>query len=418
MASSYSPPDVQVQQLRRTRTSPRLSPQQPLVVVGPARQIVTRAEAGTYEAGEEFQARLPGLAAGATLVDGSVQVLLQAADAEGKSLGIFELSLAAPADCEILADGETLRIFDTVSLEYSLLSARNNDQPDSITNDDAGTGTPDGVWFTDETLDFMSRGIVLDNQTFIQISAPASMAGRYRIIDVVPTGSSVYTVKVMKVDEANVPELDKATTLLAANRPTTRFVYGFPATHFLSTANGGNHTSNVSLGAGDEGVGVTSLLEISSGKTSLDATDIGDLLNPGSVEIPAELSGDEVWFSPADPGDPGTLTGRNLTAWRNALGVLQVGDWVRFTGDFGGGSSTVRDFKVLAIDTSDWEIRLQNPDLTGTGVFTLDLTAGSWPDITSIKFLRVARGRQDQANAAGDVLTGSAQGVPFSIEIL
>jgi hypothetical protein len=413
MASPYSPPDVEVQQLRRTRTSPRLAPQQPLVVIGPARQIVTREEAGTYEAGEEFQARLPGLATGAKLVDGSVQVLLNAVDVDGKALGLFQLSLTNPADAEILADGETLRVYDTVALEYSLLSARNNDQPDSIANDDAGQGTPDGVWFTDEQVDFMSRGVVLDNNTFITISAPASMAGRYRLIDVLPTGNSVYTVKVLKVDESNVPELDKTTTLAAANRPTTRFVYGFPATHFLSTVNGGAHTSNVILSGGDEGVGVTQLLDV-----TLDATAISDLLDPDSAEIPAEMSGDAVWFSPGDPGDPADLTGRNLVLWRTALQTAQVGDWVRFAGDFGGGTAAIRDFKILAIDTTDWEIQLQNPDLTGTGVFTLDKLAGTWPDITSIKFLRVARGRQDQANAAGDYLTGSAQGVPFNIEIL
>lgn len=415
MPSSYSPPDVQVQQIQRTVTRPRLSPVLTLVVIAPARQIVTRGVAGQYEATEEFQARLPDLTEGAIVDASTVQVLLQAKDTDGKALGLFLLDMDG-TDGELLPDGENIRINSDLSIEYSTLSSRNNNQSDSLTDDDTSSGTPNGIFFTDLEVDFLGRGAVLDNQSFVVIESPQSMAGRYRITDFLPTGNVVRTVRLLKVDEDNTPEVQKAGNIDASALPTSEIVYGFPANHQLGTVAGGSHTSNtVSPG---EGIGVTELLEIDTGITSFDATAITALLGPADISIPSATSGDAIWFTPGDPGNPLTLTGINLPLWRKVFEVVQVGDWMRFQGDFGGGSADIRDFKIIDIDVEDWEIRIQNSDMGGSGTFVLDLGAGTWPDITAIKFLRVARGRQDQANAAGDYITGVAQGVPFQIEIL
>jgi hypothetical protein len=416
MPSSYSPPDVIVEQHQRTRTAPRLAPQLPVVVVGPARQIVTRESAGTYEAGEEFQARLPGFATGALLDSDSLQVFLHAYDANGIYLGLFAIDMGT--DGELLPDGETIRLYDTLSLEYSILSNRNNDQPDTLTNDDRAFGEPNGVWFTDEDVDFLGRGASLNSDTFLVIDSPSSMAGRYRVTEFVPSGDRVHTVKLLKVDANNVAELQKAVEIDAAALPSSRFVYGFPTDHFLGTAAGGTNTSNLTAGTVGYGIGVDDIVTISTGKTELDATDIADILADGAINIPDQLSGDAVWMSPGDPGDPATLTGVNTPAWQDALNAAQVGDWVRFTGDFGGGSDEIRDYKIIAIDLDDWEIRVQNSDLGGSGTFALDLTSPGWPDLTSIQILRMVKTKQDQANATGDTFDGTAQGVPFSLEIL
>lgn len=413
MPSPYTPPDVIVEQIQRTRTVPRQVPQLPVVVIAPAVQIETRALAGTYEAGEEFQARLPNLTDGATVDSDSLQVLLEAQDTSGLALGTFELALGT--DAQLLTDNETLRVVSTLALEYSILSARNNNQVDSLTDDDRAVGTPDGIWLTDEDVDFLGRGAVLDQNTFVIIDSPAAMAGRYRITGFVPSGDRVFTVRLLKVDENNNPELEKDATIDFNNNPTSRFVYGYPTDHFLGTVAGGSNTNNLTTGTIGEGIGVDELLEISSGKTDLDSSDITDLLAPGTIDIPDQTSGDAVWFSPATGGGS---DGKDTQAWQDALGVIEVGDWMRFTGDFGAGTNEVRDYKIVAIDLADSEVQLQNSDLGGTGTFTLDSGAGSWPDVDTIEFLRPVKGRQDATDRSGDYVVGTAQGVPFAIEIL
>ena len=268
MPSTYTQPDVQVQQIQRTRTTPRLAPQLSVVVVGPARQIIVREVAGTYEAGQEFQAKLPNLADGALVTPSSVELILDAEDELGNDLGRFLLELGG-VDAELLADNETIRVLSTLVLEYSILSARNNNQVDSTADDDRAIGTPDGIEFTDTDVDFLGRGSVLDDQTFVTIDSPASMAGRYRVTEFIPTGDKVFTVRLLKVDEQNVPELEKATEINAAALPTDRFVYGYPSLHARSgteDATFGNTlsspASNVVLGAGDEGVGVKEVVDL------------------------------------------------------------------------------------------------------------------------------------------------------------
>ena len=168
MPSSYIAPDVQVQQIQRTRTAPRLAPQLSAVVVGPARQIAVQEVAGTYEAAEEFQALLPDLASGAVVDPTSIEVILAAEDASGNALGRFRLDMGG-VDGEVLSDNETIRLFDTLPLDYSILSSRNNNQVDSLIDDDRATGTPDGIEFTDGDIDFLGRGATLGDDTFIVI---------------------------------------------------------------------------------------------------------------------------------------------------------------------------------------------------------------------------------------------------------
>ena len=413
MPSPYSPPEVQVEQRRRTAIAQRLAPLLPPVVVGPARLIVVRENAGLYEATEEFQATLPALTSGAVVDADSLEVLLDARDAAGKSLGLFALSLSAPADAELLSDDKTLRVISSLALEYSILSARNNNQPNSVADDDRSDGTPEGIYLTDADVDFLGRGATLAGDTFVIIDAPASMGGRYKVIGFVPTGDKVNTVILEKVDADGVAELSKSVTLDNANAPTTAVIYGFPAAHFLGTAPGGSNTNNILSAGIGLGIGVEEQIEISTGKTELDATDLTALLAVGDLFIPDEDSGDQVWFEPA-AGGVGSGQGDDLQAWKDAVAAVKAGDWMRFEGDFGGGSAEIRDFKIISVDTENLRLLIQNPDLTGTGTFTLDSGAGTWPDVDAIKFLKVLKGSSDSLNAAGDFVYSDA----FKLEIV
>lgn len=433
MPSPYSPPDVQVQQIQRTRTTPRLAPQLAVAVVGPARAIVTRAVAGTYDAQEEFQARLPDLPDGAVVDPTTVSLILDAEDADGSPLGRFALALDG-TDAELLSDDETVRVPASLVLEYSVLSARNNDQVDTLANDDRAIGVPDGVEFTDTDIDFLGRGATLDGSSFLLIDSPASMAGRYRITEFVPTGTAVYTVRLIKVNDENVAEVQKPTEINASSLPANEFVYGYPAAHARTGTEDaafgnslGSAASNVILGVGDEGVGVDFVVDIDgSGTTEITGAALTDLLTvfvapeDTPISVPDRISGDAVVFAPQDPGNPATLQGVNTPLWTQLLAKLEVGDWFRFSGDFrGGGGTELRDYEVIAINATDGEVTLQNTDLGGTGTFALDLGAVGGSGITSIKILRTVRGRRDAANAAGDYFDGVADAnVPFLEEIL
>lgn len=427
MPSNYSNPDVIVEQRQRQRTAPRLAPQLSVVVVGPSRQIEVRQSAGTYVAGQEFQALLPNLSAGAIVDEASLQVLLAAEDTAGRALGTFELEVGV--DAILLADNETIQIGSSLAIEYSILSARNNNQADTLLDDDRAEGTPDGIFLTDSDVDFLGRGSVLDTNTFVIIDSPAANAGRYRIVDFVPSGTAVYTVRLLKVDDDNVPEVQQDTEIDASALPVGATVYGFPADHLLGIAAGGAETSNIVLPAGtpadepgQEGVGVIEVIEITTGEYEMDAADITALLTDGTIDIPNPLtaSGDAVSFEPGDPG-VGGVTGVRTPAWVAALSLVSVGDWVRFEGDFGDASNVIADYQIISIDTVNGHLVLQNTafaENVAPDVFTLDSGAGTWPDLTSIKFLRVARGSSDAPDAAGDYLVGTAQGVPFQIEIV
>ncbi len=415
MPSSYSPPDVIVEQIRRTAIANLFPPQLPVVVVGPAVQIVVRSNAGRYDVGTAFDAALPGLAPGALVDPDTFEVVLDARTDNGKQIGLFRLSTSDPADAQLSLDGQRVLIQDAVALEYSILSLRNNNQIDSIIATDLATGVPDGIFFTDRRIDFLSLGASSTGDSFVTIQSPPSMVGRYVIYDMVPVGSHVRTVMIEKVDENDIPDLTKSFDLIgssddAAALASSRFIYGYPATH----ENSGLGDNNVVNGDISLGVGVDKLIQISTGVDSLDSTDIAALLAPDDLVLPDAGSGDAVWFEPAPPTVEGDNEGNNYTPWRGVLANLEVGDWMRATGDFGAGA-IIRDFKITSIDLVNFRLLLENPDNSGSGSVTL--TTGS-PLATDIKFLRGLKGRNDVTNRAGDYLTGDALGVPFNVEVL
>lgn len=498
MPSTYSPPDVIVEQRRRTAVANRIQPQLPVVVVGPARQIVTRAKAGDYVVGVPFDQPLPTLSAGAEADAATFETILDARLANGKALGLFKLD---SLDAQLSPDNKRVLVGSSLALEYSILSSRNNNQVDTLLDDDRASGTPDGIRFTDASVDFLSRGASVSGDSFVIIDSPASMAGRFQIYEMIPTGQAVHTVKLQQVDEDNVLVLAKDFDIDQASLPTTRFVYGSPANHEEVTAD------NVVNGDIGLGVGVQNAIEITPGKTILDTTDLRNILAPGTnvlsgltvvsvtggsrtiqfpastalgtvlvgdlitisgstagvnektyviatvddpndlvtvglndilgvaitisndttgtavisrpaLSIPATASGDNVTFAPSAPVNPGTLYGTDNTFWRAIISKLVVGDWMRVTGDFGGGSVIIRDFKITAIDPVNFTVAIENPDFTGTTSYTFGLAAITGADVTAITFLKVLKGRDDGINTAGDYVTGEALGVPFEIEIL
>lgn len=405
MPSSYSPPDVIVEQIRRTAIANRYPPQLPVVVIGPARQIIVRANAGTYDVETLFEAPLPSLAPGALTDEATFDVILDVHNTEGRQLGLFRLS---GTDAQLSLDGTQVIVQPEIELEYSILSVRNNNQMDSVVDDDRGTATPEGIMITDRQVDFLSRGSSTDGDTFILIDSPSSMAGRYKIYDMIPTGHRVLSVRVEKCDEDGNADLTKGFSIDHSHLPTSgsRFLYGFPTNHELAAT----QTNNVTSATIDLGVGVIDELE------TFAEADVVDLVIPGSCSIPGPNSGTPVVFAPAVPGTDEENTGRDTPKWINLFSKVVVGDWLRFTGNMGGGSPVVRDFKITAIDTVNRSVTLHNPDAAGTGIPAYVLQTGT-PDVTEIVALKVMRGADDELSAAGDFITGAALSIPFNVEV-
>ena len=416
MPSTYTPPDVIVEQVRRTAIANRYAPQMPVVVVGPARLIIVRANSGAYDAGADFDAALPGLTPGGIVDDNSVEVILDARSDAGKQLGLFRLNY--PLDAELDQTGTRIEVRGDIALEYSILSLRNNNQIDSIIDDDRATGEPDGLVFHDASIDFLSRGATVNDDSFIIIDTPASMAGRYRIYDMIPTGHHVHTVKVIKVDDEDIPELNKSFAIDASTQtlhPVGRFVYGFPANHELAST----HTNQVTGPTVGLGVGVNKIIPIVTGKTTLDSVDLTAILTPANCVIPSVTSGATQWFAPAAPVVPGADQGNNNQYWRAILVQLTVGDWVRISSKFPPGITTlIRDFKVMSIDLVNYKILLQNPDLNPADTSTYTLTLANVDPLDTFTFIEVLKNRNDATFAAGDYFTGVAAGsIPFEVEV-
>jgi len=403
MPSSYFPPDVIVEQIRRTPIANRYPPQMPVVVVGPARQIVVRSNAGVYDVASQFEAALPSLAPGALVDEATFDVILDAHNSSGRQLGLFRLS---GADAQLSLDGLRVIVASDIELEYSILSVRNNNQMDSVLDDDRATAVPEGILLTDNQIDFLSRGASISGDSYILIDSPTSMTGRYKIYEMIPTGQHAHAVRVEKCNEDGVADLTKNFSIDHSHLPSagSRFIYGFPATHEL----GGTQTNN--LVTPGLGVGVKATVETFS------AAEVVDLVTPAACVIPGPDSGDAVVFAPAAPGAGQDNTGRDTPRWITLFETLRIGHWMRFTGPMGGGSPVIRDFRVTAINTSDRSVTLHNPDNAGVGIPNYSLASGA-PDVTEIKVLEVLKGEDDDVSAAGDFLTGSALNIPFNLEI-
>ncbi len=390
MPSTYTPPDVLVKQVRRTAVANNFLPQLPVVVVGPARQIVVNAAAGIY-VGDSLTLGFPQLAAGAIMDVATVTVVLEVKLNSGKPIGLFNVDVN---DFDISEDGTQFTIDPDIGLEYSLLSLRNN--AGTLIKNDSASAQTHANSFTDKQIDFLSRGATKNGDSFIIINSPSNQVGRYSIYDMVAVGTKVNTVKAELVDANDAAILTKSFHILAAALPSDRFVYGFPTAHELT-----GQTENILTG--DIGLGVGVKAQVGS---SITGAGITTLFHSVTINIPDPDSGDIVVFQPDS-------TGRALAGWGSLITAANVGDYFRVT--FAAGYSTaneIRDFKIVAIDTVNKSFSLQNEDFTGSG--TQALAHG---DVAGLAVLEVLKGSDDATNAAGDVLTGLASGVPFDAEI-
>lgn len=334
MPSSYTPPDVIVQQVRRTNLGVQRPPQLPVVVVGLARQIVTREKAGDYDATVQARVPIPSLKPGAIVNPATVQLLLNARTDSGKPLGVFQLN---STEFTIVNDADNkpaeLIVSGDIVLQVSILSARNN-QFGQTSDDDRGSGTPEGVVFTDSAIDFLARGATPSGDSFIVIDSPASMAGVYRIIEMIANGNVVRSVVVEKVlaSDYDQPELVRSVVINGAETPVGSVIRGFDTNHeafVVSSLQSNLTTATVGLG-----IGVDSVVDLDgAGTTEFDAAAISTLLTSLSGDprlyIPGINSNEEVEFAPVDAnGDP---INRTDALWSSAIGNLTVGDWLRAT---------------------------------------------------------------------------------------
>ncbi|MFA6132436.1 MAG: hypothetical protein WC869_00315 [Phycisphaerae bacterium] len=426
MPSSYTPPDVVVTQRQRTLSAPRITPPLPVVVVGPSAQIVSRANAGLYSAGNDFQVGLPGLTTGAIVDENTLDVLLDAKSSlTGASLGLFRLQ--KDIDYAVVYDANglpaSIKVYGNLGLEYSLISSRNNNA-DTISAD-TSTGSPDGLWFTDNSLDFVSRGVDTSGDCVIVVSSPTNLAGRYAVRDLITGVGSLATtsheVRAEAVDTNGVAIVRKSWTGINAGVSTNEFI-GFCTNHVR-----GVHFSEVNNVSADtlNGVAETPSSSIfgigiaQAPKVSLVTADFNAIIAPGLVLgatpslLPGQASSAAVWFTPF-AGTPNQ--GPNAPKWIAIMAAAKVGNWFRIKLAAG---TEVRDFKILSVDFKNQQILLQNPDgdLTDSSTYQ-PINNG----ITEAYLLEVFRGSSDETNACGDyVLLGATyfeiyRATPYRIE--
>lgn len=330
MPSTYTPPDVIVTQVRRTNLGNQRPPQLPVVVVGPARQIETRVNAGTYDATVELNVPIPSLTAGAVVDTNSIQILLDATSDNGKPVGLFALN---NSEYTVINDANNLPsrllISGDITLEVSVLSSRNN-QAGSTENVDRGSGTPEGIVFSDSAVDFLARGATPSGDSFIVIDSPASMAGVYKIIEMIATGNVVRSVVVEKVNASDYdqPELVKNVVIDGAETPTGSVIRGFDAATHEAALIGGA-TSNLTTASTALGIGVVGAVDLDgAGTTSFDSTAISAILaSSARLYLPGIGSSEQVTFAPVDAG--GSPANRSNALWTSAMANVQVGNFLR-----------------------------------------------------------------------------------------
>jgi hypothetical protein len=344
------------------------------------------------------------LAPGADVIESTFNAYLEVFNTAGNEIGLFLLS---DTDAQLSLSKQEVQVNAGINIEYSILSTNNNDAVDTILQSDYATGLANGINFTDLDTDFLGLGTTTDGKTFISVVSPANVVGKYEILSFVPDGNNVNSLVLKAVNDENEALISNTFSILDTSLPTgSTFIYGFPTGHELAAApySDVNNTTGATIGLG---IGVVSTL------ASLSGADVVKLIDVTPCYLPGANSNAAVILAPGAPESGGEDdTGSATPHWQDAFASIQVGDWVRATGTFGSGV-TIRDFQIVAINTTALSITLQNPDATGVGVPNLTITSA----ITAITFLSVLNGTEDAANAAGDYLTGTAQGVPFSLEI-
>lgn len=409
MPSSYTPPDVIVTQNRVSNSAPRVTPPLPVVVVGPAYQIVTRQAAGQYTAGQDLSVGFPQLTPGAIVTPSTVAAVLDAVDANGIALGVFPLTQGT--DYAIVTDVTSgnptgLKLYGTFGLTFSLLSSRNNDL-DTLNNDSA-IGRAGPLSFTDTHVDFLNlKNFKNDGTEFLSVSSPATQVGFYRINGVSQVLGVANTLSIEAVTfagSAMVPVLDQyaATTGLAIPAGGSGRIKGAPTSHqyaaggpvvanTVTAQTRGNSTSIVPA-TDTFGLGIKSIV-LALGNAGADAL-VG-------ASIPADGTGAAVWVQPTATTDPN---------WLTLVSTAKVGNWLRLKF---AAAPFLRDYLVIAIDTVNKRLQIQDPFApTGTATTTLIV------DVTILSdgwLFEVFRGTADGLNVAGDVVYNAALGATIEI---
>jgi len=384
MALPYTPPDVIVTQERLTVQATTALPSLVVCVVAPCVAIVTQAAAGTYYAGNAITLPLPALPPGAIVNPATLQAFINAQTTGGKELGLFQLNV--PDDASLDINGISIDVNANIALAFSLLSSANNQGPANTANNVYASGVPDGILFSDDSIDFLSLGATVGN-TNVVISSPASIAGTYAIYELVGNGTQVHTVKVQLLAdvETNTPVLVKSFNITSGGYPSV---------------NG----TNVILGtATDAGGGDVGLIAPGGTVYEIGTSDYPAL---GGFNVPAPTSNDQVVVTMPTLQPPNVYA-----AFLGLVTDAMVGDFIRIAGDATAAANA--DFKIVAINLVTPSITIQNVGQTGTG--SIATTGGGAATMT---LLRVLRGQAQFTNGAGDFVTMTIAGVESDFEVL
>lgn len=161
---AYEVPDVTVEQIFENQNPTLLTPDLPVVLIGPAYQSKYREDGGDYD-GTQISIPYPEIRTGAVVDTSSVEVHFSTSD------GTFEIT-------NFTAD------LDSIDIESSI-------ELDVRTIENSQTGESQGVFFTDENVNFQSAFGAITNTPTIAISSPSDNQKTYDVIAITDSNNVI-----------------------------------------------------------------------------------------------------------------------------------------------------------------------------------------------------------------------------------
>jgi hypothetical protein len=160
----YEVPDVTVEQIFQKQNPTLLAPDLPVILIGPAYQIEYRESGGQYD-GTAISIPYPNLKTGAIVDLSSVEVFFSTTD------GVFEIT-------DFTADSDSVDIDPNIELDVRVI-------------ENSQTGESQGVFFTDDNVNFFTAFGAVTNSPSITISSPSDNQKTYDVIAITDSNNII-----------------------------------------------------------------------------------------------------------------------------------------------------------------------------------------------------------------------------------
>lgn len=187
---AYEVPDVTVEQIFTKQNPTLLAPDLPVVLVGPAYQIEYRTSGGEYD-GTAVSIPYPELKTGAVVDTNTVEVLFST------DYGLFEVT-------NFSADSDSVDIDASIELDIRTI-------------ENSQTGQTNGVFFTDDNVNFFTAFGAVTNSPSITISSPSDNQKTFDVVAITDSNNVI-----IKEQEDGV--VRDFTSFSTYNSVTTTFV--------------------------------------------------------------------------------------------------------------------------------------------------------------------------------------------------